>query len=183
MSEDDIPQAPEPPPELMEYQRAFEVYESGRRRLETALRLVQKNLKYNPSPPPTVRFHLPEERQSVTYRAKIGSGPGSLKFYVTPGLYPDGKLGEIFVVAEKEGSYVSGLLDAFAIVTSLALQHGVTLEKIVTKLRFSRFEPCGFTKHPKIGHATSVIDYIMRWLAYRFEPSIMEGFERPAGGP
>lgn len=173
---------PAPPPEQEAYAQALAAYESARVVLEECLRALHRKGQY-PSPVPAVRFNLPDERTGVVYRAKIGAGKESLKFYITPGCYPDGRVGEIFVVAEKEGSYVSGLLDAFATVVSIALQYGVPLEKLTKKLMFTRFEPSGFTRHSGVGQATSVIDFIMRWLAFRFEPQIMEGYTREGGQP
>jgi ribonucleoside-diphosphate reductase alpha chain len=84
------------------------------------------------------------------------------------GLYPDGTPGEIFLTMAKEGSTISGLMDAFATQTSLALQYGVPLRVMVNKFSHMRFEPNGFTKNPEIPMAKSLIDYIFRWLASRF---------------
>lgn len=168
-------------PEMDAYAQALGSYNSAKMVLEECLRVLHNKGLY-PSPVASVRFNLPDERAGVNHRGKLGFGPGSLKFYIRPGLYPDGKVGEIFVDAEKTGSFEGGLLDAFATVFSLALQYGVPLEKIVKKLMFTRFEPSGPSRSEKIGMATSVVDYLVRWLAYRFEPAIMEGFERPKGG-
>jgi ribonucleoside-diphosphate reductase alpha chain len=68
----------------------------------------------------------------------------------------------------KEGSTISGVMDAFATQTSLALQYGVPLQVMVNKFSHMRFEPSGFTKNPEIPIAKSLIDYIFRWLASRF---------------
>src|SRR5437879_5570571 len=68
----------------------------------------------------------------------------------------------------KEGSTISGLMDAFATQTSLALQYGVPLRVMVNKFSHMRFEPNGFTRNPEIPMAKSLIDYIYRWLASRF---------------
>lgn len=174
-------EAPKPPPEVEAYAQALAAYESARVVLEECLRGMRRIGQY-PSPVAAVRFNLPDERQGVTYRAKIGVGDTSIKFYITPGCYPDGKVGEIFICAEKEGTYVSGLLDALATTISIALQYGVPLEKIVKKLMFTRFEPNGYTKHAGVGMTTSVVDFIVRWLAFRFEPAMMEGYKKP-GGP
>src|SRR5262249_39490412 len=88
--------------------------------------------------------------------------------YVTVGLYDDGTPGEIFLTMAKEGSTISGLMDAFALQTSMALQYGVPLRKMVNKFSHVRFEPSGFTKNPEIPIAKSLMDYIFRWLASRF---------------
>src|SRR6185369_4864314 len=68
----------------------------------------------------------------------------------------------------KEGSTISGLMDSFATMTSLALQHGVPLQLLVDKFTHTRFEPSGFTKNPEIPMAKSIMDYIFKWLATKF---------------
>ena len=83
-------------------------------------------------------------------------------------LYDDGQPGEIFLVMAKEGSTISGLMDAFATSISLALQYGVPLKALVDKFSHTRFEPSGFTKNPEIPIAKSITDYIFRWLASKF---------------
>ena len=70
----------------------------------------------------------------------------------------------------KEGSTVSGLMDSFATAVSLALQYGVPLKVLCDKFSHTRFEPSGWTHNPKIRFAKSVMDYIFRWLAYKFLP-------------
>jgi ribonucleoside-diphosphate reductase alpha chain len=83
-------------------------------------------------------------------------------------MYEDGKPGEIFLVMAKEGSTISGLMDAFATSISMALQYGVPLEALVEKFSHVRFEPSGFTKNSEIPYAKSITDYIFRWLASKF---------------
>jgi len=117
-----------------------------------------------PSEPRPVRRHLPDERRSLTHKFDIQGHEG----YVTVGLYDDGTPGEIFLTMAKEGSTISGLMDAFALQTSMALQYGVPLRKMVNKFSHVRFEPSGFTKNPEIPIAKSLMDYIFRWLASRF---------------
>jgi ribonucleoside-diphosphate reductase alpha chain len=68
----------------------------------------------------------------------------------------------------KEGSTISGLMDSFALMTSIALQHGVPLQLLVDKFTHTRFEPSGFTKNPEIPMAKSIMDYIFKWLAIKF---------------
>jgi len=68
----------------------------------------------------------------------------------------------------KEGSTVSGLMDAFATSVSLALQHGVPLKVLCEKFAHTRFEPSGWTGNEQIGYAKSLMDYIFRWLNLRF---------------
>jgi ribonucleoside-diphosphate reductase alpha chain len=71
----------------------------------------------------------------------------------------------------KEGSTISGLMDAFATQTSVALQYGVPLKSMVDKFSHMRFEPAGFTRNPEIPIAKSLVDYIFRWMASRFLPA------------
>jgi ribonucleoside-diphosphate reductase alpha chain len=115
-------------------------------------------------PPRAVRHRLPEERASVTHKFSIGGHEG----YITVGLYPTGQPGEIFIKMAKEGSTVSGLMDAFATSISLALQHGVPLNVLCEKFAHTRFEPSGWTGNAQIGYAKSLMDYIFRWLNLRF---------------
>ena len=111
-----------------------------------------------------VRRRLPDERRAITHHFSVGGQEG----YLTVGVYEDGLPGEIFVRMAKEGSTISGLMDSFATVVSLALQHGVPLELLCGKFSHTRFEPSGWTGYPKIGYATSIMDYIFRWMELRF---------------
>jgi ribonucleoside-diphosphate reductase alpha chain len=110
------------------------------------------------------RRKLPDERQAITHKFSIAGHEG----YITVGMYEDGKPGEIFLVMAKEGSTISGIMDAFATSISLALQYGVPLEALVEKFSHVRYEPSGFTKNPQIPFAKSITDYIVRWLASKF---------------
>jgi ribonucleoside-diphosphate reductase alpha chain len=116
------------------------------------------------APPRAVRHRLPEERASLTHKFAIAGHEG----YITVGLYPNGAPGEIFIRMAKEGSTVSGLMDAFATAISLSLQHGVPLKVLCEKFAHTRFEPSGWTGNEQIGYAKSIMDYIFRWLQIRF---------------
>ncbi len=111
-----------------------------------------------------VRRKLPDEREAITHKFSIGGHEG----YITVGKYEDGTAGEIFITMAKEGSTISGLMDSFATMTSLALQHGVPLSFLVDKFTHTRFEPSGFTKNPEIPMTKSIMDYIFKWLAIKF---------------
>jgi ribonucleoside-diphosphate reductase alpha chain len=115
-------------------------------------------------PPRAVRHRLQDERASVTHKFSIAGHEG----YITVGLYPTGQPGEIFIKMAKEGSTVSGLMDAFATSVSIALQHGVPLKVLCEKFAHTRFEPSGWTGNEQIGYAKSLMDYIFRWLHLRF---------------
>jgi ribonucleoside-diphosphate reductase alpha chain len=112
----------------------------------------------------TKRRKLPSERNSITHKFSVGGHEG----YITVGMYADGHPGEIFIKMAKEGSTLSGIMDAFALSVSISLQYGVPLRALVDKFVNSRFEPSGYTGNPKIRYAKSVVDYIGRWLGAKF---------------
>ncbi|MEJ5165654.1 MAG: vitamin B12-dependent ribonucleotide reductase [Thermoanaerobaculia bacterium] len=112
------------------------------------------------------RKKLPDERRAFTHKFEVGGHQG----YITVGMYEDNKPGEIFLTIAKEGSTISGLMDAFATAISIGLQYGVPLETFVEKFAFMRFEPQGMTKNPRIRFANSLVDYIFRYLASKFLP-------------
>ena len=110
------------------------------------------------------RNRMPDTRVSLTHKFEIAGHEG----YITVGLYENGQPGELFVQMAKEGSTIGGLMDTVATLTSLALQYGVPLESLVKKFAYQRFEPSGFTRNPDIRNATSITDYIFRWLGCQF---------------
>jgi len=83
-------------------------------------------------------------------------------------MYEDGAPGEIFIRMAKEGSTLSGFMDGLALSISIGLHYGVPLKALVDKLTNTRFEPSGFTENPSIRYASSVLDYIARWLGGKF---------------
>ena len=111
------------------------------------------------------RKMLPETRNSVTHKFSVGGHEG----YLIVGLYDDGKPGEIFVHMSKEGSTMSGLINAIAVSVSLALQYGVPLSEFVRKFKHTSFEPSGYTNNPDLKVATSILDYLFSWLESKFE--------------
>ncbi|PIR89028.1 MAG: ribonucleoside-diphosphate reductase, adenosylcobalamin-dependent [Candidatus Harrisonbacteria bacterium CG10_big_fil_rev_8_21_14_0_10_40_38] len=111
------------------------------------------------------RRRLPSTRMSETHKFSIAGHEG----YLTYSLFEeDGELAEIFLRVAKQGSTLAGLLDSFAISVSMALQYGVPVKDLCHKFIHSRFEPAGYTKNPDIQVATSIIDYIFRYIALRF---------------
>jgi ribonucleoside-diphosphate reductase alpha chain len=110
------------------------------------------------------REKMPVERTSVTHKFSVGGHEG----YITVGMYEDGRPGEIFIKMSKEGSTLSGVMDGLALTISLGLQYGVPLKVFVDKLVNTRFEPSGISANPNIRFATSVLDYIARWLGGKF---------------
>jgi len=110
------------------------------------------------------RRKLPDERKSVTHKFTVGGHEG----YIIVGMYEEGAPGEIFIKIAKEGSTLSGFMDGLALSISIGLQYGVPLKAIVDKLTNTRFEPSGYTQNPDIHYASSVLDYIARWLGGKF---------------
>ncbi|MGH2498773.1 MAG: LAGLIDADG family homing endonuclease, partial [Candidatus Limnocylindria bacterium] len=110
------------------------------------------------------RRRLPDTRASLTHKFSIEGHEG----YITVGLFEDGAPGEIFITMAKEGSTLSGMMDAFATSISLLLQYGVPLAHMVEKFAHMRFEPSGWTGNSEIGFAKSIVDYVFRWLGNRF---------------
>ena len=111
-----------------------------------------------------VRRKLPDERRAITHKFSIGGHEG----YITVGMYDDGAPGEIFITMAKEGSTISGLMDAFATAVSFNLQYGVPLKFLVDKFAHVRFEPSGWTGNQQIPYAKSIMDYIFRWIGAKF---------------
>jgi ribonucleoside-diphosphate reductase alpha chain len=111
-----------------------------------------------------IRRKLPDERRSITHKFSIGGHEG----YITVGMYDDGAPGEVFITIAKEGSTISGLMDAFATAISFNLQYGVPLKFLVDKFAHVRFEPSGWTGNQQIPYAKSITDYIFRWLGAKF---------------
>jgi ribonucleoside-diphosphate reductase alpha chain len=145
--------------------KAVAVYRDGCKRSQPLSTAKDKSqLEALGVTPTAVRRKLPDERESITHKFSIGGHEG----YITVGKYEDGSPGEIFITMAKEGSTISGLMDSFATMTSLALQHGVPLQLLVDKFTHTRFEPSGFTKNPEIPMTKSIMDYIFKWLAIKF---------------
>ncbi|HWH33356.1 MAG TPA: vitamin B12-dependent ribonucleotide reductase [Egibacteraceae bacterium] len=113
------------------------------------------------------RRRLPKSRPSQTISFAVGDADG----YITAGEYPGDGLGEIFVKLGKQGSTLSGVMDAFAISVSLGLQYGVPLEAYVKKFINMRFEPAGMTDDPEVKFASSIVDYMFRRLAIDYLPA------------
>lgn len=111
-----------------------------------------------------LRQRLPDTRVALNHKFDIAGHEG----YITVGLFENGQPGEIFIQMAKEGSTIGGLMDTVATLTSISLQYGVPLESLVKKFAHQRFEPSGFTKNPDIRNASSITDYVFRWLGCQF---------------
>lgn len=110
------------------------------------------------------RAHLPDTRNSVTHKFSVCGHEG----YLTVGLFEDGRPGELFIKMAKAGSTMAGMADTIGVLTSLALQYGVPVEVLARKFENVRFEPQGSTKNSEVGDASSLVDYIFRWLGIEF---------------
>jgi ribonucleoside-diphosphate reductase alpha chain len=126
-----------------------------------------------------LRRRLPETRNAKTHKFELAGHEG----YITVGLFEDGQPGELFVTMAKEGSTIGGLMDTIGALTSMALQYGVPLESLVRKFAHQRFEPSGFTKNPDIRNASSITDYVFRWMALEFIPGYREAMSPGAQQP
>ncbi|GMV25161.1 MAG: hypothetical protein AMXMBFR58_11920 [Phycisphaerae bacterium] len=111
-----------------------------------------------------LRCSLPVTRESITHKFSIAKHEG----YLTIGLYPDGRPGEIFIKMSKEGSTICGFCQAFCRAFSLAIQHGLSIDDAISRFKNMRFEPLGPTSNPDIPEAQSVVDYVARFIEQRW---------------
>ena len=118
----------------------------------------------NGSRPIPERHRLPDTRDGITHKFRVEDAT----IYFTVGLYEDGTPGELFITGAKEGSTLSGFMDSFAIAVSMGLQYGVPLKEMIRKFKHVNFEPSGLTGGKEIQQASSIVDYIFRWLEIRF---------------
>src|SRR5205814_7169101 len=121
-----------------------------------------------------LRRRLTDTRTAITHKFDIAGHEG----YLTVGLFEDGQPGELFITMAKEGSTIGGLMDTIGTLTSMSLQYGVPLEALVRKFAHQRFEPSGYTKNPDIRNASSIIDYVFRWMATQF----IHGYREASAG-
>lgn len=142
------------------------IYRDGSKGVQvlTTKKEEKKEAKLEVAAWPPKKRKLSSERDATIHRFEVGGHVG----YLTIGLYDDGAPGEIFIKMTKEGSMLSGLLDAVAISTSVALQYGASIDDIATKHVHTRFEPSGWTKNPNIPQAKSLTDYIFKYLVLKF---------------
>ncbi len=114
------------------------------------------------------RLVLPNTRRSITHKFSIAGHEG----YLTVGLFENGQPGEIFIKMSKEGSTLSGLIQGFCRAFSLALQYGLPVQDACIRFRGMRFEPMGATSNPAIPEASSILDYVARYLEVTFVPQL-----------
>jgi ribonucleoside-diphosphate reductase alpha chain len=111
-----------------------------------------------------VRQKLPRRRASRTFEFRVADCKG----FANVGEYVDGRPGEIFLTVSKQGSTLSGIMDAFAKSISYGLQYGVPMRAFVEAFVNMRFEPAGMTDDPDIRFASSIMDYLFRRLALEY---------------
>ena len=130
-----------------------------------------------------MRKRLATERLGLTHRFEIITESDAKTFYLTCGVYPDGRLGEVFLNAGKEGSLIAGALDGHAISISIGLQYGVPLKAYTSKMRFTQFEPSGLVPEAPEGllkhigassfFAKSPFDYMAAYLNWKFPDGML----------
>jgi ribonucleoside-diphosphate reductase alpha chain len=111
-----------------------------------------------------IREKLPRSRRSTTFEFRVADCKG----FATIGEYADGRPGEVFLTVSKQGSTLSGIMDALAKSISYGLQYGVPLRAFVEAFVNTRFEPAGMTDDPDIRIASSIVDYLFRRLAIQY---------------
>lgn len=131
--------------------------------LNEALRGCQ-NEGFFPGPTNTLRYKLPTQRNGINHRVEFLCEDERLNMYIQPGLFDDGRLGEVFLHVDKQGSFTAGMVNAFSIVLSLALQYGVPLDHILSKLENERFGELRVLSDSPIKFPASVVDYIAKVL-------------------
>jgi ribonucleoside-diphosphate reductase alpha chain len=111
-----------------------------------------------------IRQKLPRTRSARTFEFRVADCKG----FANIGEYEDGRPGEIFLTVSKQGSTLSGIMDAFAKSISYGLQYGVPMRAFVEAFTNMRFEPAGMTDDPDIRFASSIMDYLFRRLALHY---------------
>ncbi len=134
------------------------------------------------------RKRLPTERTGLTrtFRLKHLHKNGDvdqISVYFRTGCYPDGRLGEIFITADKGGSLTSGALDAAAMMMSMMLQYGVPLDVVMGKIRGTRFPPNGFTGDSEFPSCSSILDLLAQWALAKYGPKDELKIEEPEPKP
>jgi len=123
--------------------------------------------------PVTKREKLPSDVDGWRHKFEIDGYKG----YLIVNEYPDGRPGEIFLKLGKPGSTVSGLIDGFTQLCSIALQYNIPLPKLIMSFIDTRFEPSGVTKNKEVRFAKSIFDYLFRVLDVRYFDGKYSGLE------
>lgn len=145
--------------------KAIAIYRDNSKRLQPLnTEQTKKETTVGQSGSAPVRRRMPETRNSKIHKFEVNGHEG----YIIVGLYSDGSPGEVFIKMSKQGSTLGGVMDSLAVLISISLQYGVPLRVLINKFKHTKFEPQGMTSNPKIPIASSIIDYIFRYLALEF---------------
>jgi len=90
---------------------------------------MQMDISENSVPdksPPAVRDRLPNRRSAISTSFQRDGA----RFEMTAGFYPDGRVGEVFLNADRANSLLDFLMSDAAILASLALQYGAPIDEI-----------------------------------------------------
>jgi len=123
------------------------------------------------------RFRIPgaagQEKIKCPHCGKVAreGHTRDLKGYLKMGFYPDGTLGELFLTMDRAGSQLRGFTDGLMFALSVGLQYGIPLKQYVEHFRNTKFPPHGFVASEDAqlqGFASSILDYVAKYLAARF---------------
>lgn len=149
--------------------KAISFYRSNSKMSQPLVNAILEQEKMEEEEGGPARRVMPQEVRAHIHRGVVGPGSTSeTKLYIIPGEREDGTLGEVFVTLAKEGSALRGLVDALMTAVSIGLQYGVPLEVFCKKFIGTKFEPMGWTRNEKIKFATSLVDYIFKYLGSRY---------------
>ena len=155
-----------------EYNRALEVLVEG-------LKVELQRIRSNPLVQPRQRERLPDTRESVTWTLRIGPRGSGTACTLCVGLYPDGRVGEVFLRFSKleRGSHGASMADFGCTMMSVALQYGAPLDELLAKMIGAADESGGvtcvlidgeWTADPDAPMCRSLRDYIGKKLRARF---------------
>lgn len=113
---------------------------------------------------------LPDRRvgPSRTQKFRVGETEG----FITANCYDDGAPAEVFLKLSRGGSTLDGFADwwaqSFSVMLQMAHRQGIPFTWFTSKFKGRRFEPSGMTNDVRIPHASSIADYVAKWLDLEF---------------
>lgn len=108
---------------------------------------------------PAQRRRIVGIRSGRTHLAQIDG----VKIYTTVNRNECGRISELFVTTDREGTTIMGLLNSLSKTISVMLQYGIPAQDISKMLRGQMYEPYGFVQgHPHIKYVTSISDLISK---------------------
>ena len=110
------------------------------------------------------RRKLPNDVRTIRHKFKLAG----VKGYIHVGEFEDGHPAELFLNISQQGSTIDGWADSFAKAVSLLFQMGVPIDELSDFFIGVNFEPSGFTSNTDIPTATSIVDYVFKWLKGRY---------------